>query len=98
VGTDQVAVILAGLVWPFVFRLTQRWHGLQDRGAQWAAVVVCYVVAVVAVLGTAGQPVTAQLVLQDGSIMATVAALVYRQVVKPALPVDSPAVPPVRLG
>lgn len=94
---DQVAIYLAGIIWPIVFQSLGRFK-LQDRAAQWAAVLVCYVVAFVAYYVANGQTPTWQNVLANGSTMALIAQVVWRQAIKPTLPPPSPNSDLPRLG
>lgn len=80
---DQISVIIAGVAWPIVFEILGK-LGLANRGAQWAAVILSYVIAAVVIVATGGT-VSATSLLANGSELAIIAQLVYRQALKPKL-------------
>lgn len=94
----QVAIVVAGIVWPILFQILSDIHGLQDRAAQAVAVGFCYVLAAAVVILIQHQAVTVANIITDGSEITAVSVLVYRQVIKPMLPdspIAAPKLPPV---
>jgi hypothetical protein len=86
---QQLAVLIAGIIWPAIFAALRRFHRLSGRPAQWVAVLLCYGIAAAADFTVTRQPVTVDAVLTHGSEIALLAQVVYRQAIKPYFPADS---------
>lgn len=79
-GEEGIGLLLAGLLWPFLFQSLGK-LGLRDKAAQFAAIGFCYVIAAI-VHFWSSHTLTPDAVLLAGSPVATLALVIYRQVIK----------------
>ncbi len=78
-----LALFLAGIITPFVTQLLKSGR-IADRPAQWLAIVVSYILALLAFVLTGGTP-NAEEFIAKGAAVAALALTIYRQVIKPHL-------------
>ena len=88
---DQVVVIIAGLLWPFVFQWVKSYPGWQDRWANVLAIGFAYVLAGVVDVGPMvlrgnylSFGAVVGLIVTHGSIITALSQLIYRQIIQPA--------------
>lgn len=81
---ENLGLFIAGVLAPFLTQWIKS-IGIQDRAAQWLAVGVSVVLAVVAEVLTGGIPSPDQFV-KNASAVAVLAGLIYRQFIKEEAP------------
>lgn len=79
--TEALALLVAGIIWPLIFQGIRK-VGLQDRAAQWVAVVCALIIGALAHIMTGGQT-DPQSMIESGSVVVAISLVVYRQVIKP---------------
>lgn len=85
---ESLAVLIAGVIWPFVFQLCRKF-GFHDASAQWVAVATSVIVAWIAQFLVNPAALTPENVIKNGVAVFGVATIVYRQLIKPsATPAD----------
>ena len=85
-GAEALALLIAGLIAPWVIQAIKGWLGLSGAPAAWLTLVVSVVIAVVAVVVTGGlsaipwsDPVAAvQALGVIGGVVFTIASMVYK--------------------
>jgi len=79
--TQSLALLLAGIIWPFLLQLLKRWVPVEGRVAQWVAVVVSFGLAILA-RGLTGGDLSAEGIISGGATVSVLALVIYRQLIK----------------
>lgn len=80
---QTLALFIAGIIAPLLTQLVKG-NRIQDRSAQWLAVVISYLLAFIVFVATGGMPSPDEFVAKGGAVTA-LAMIIYRQIMKPAV-------------
>lgn len=80
---QTLALFIAGIIAPLLTQLVKG-NRIKDRPAQWLAVAISYLLALIVFVATGGVPGPDEFIAKGGA-MTALAMIIYRQTMKPAV-------------